>query len=56
MTLPLIDKLDTFEIVRDEIAAILATEIASQEALAAGEPDPTLWRLRVFLEDKVEIL
>jgi hypothetical protein len=50
MTLPLIDKQDTFEIVRDEIAAILATEIASQEALAAGEPDPTLWKLRVFLE------
>jgi hypothetical protein len=51
MTLPLIDKQDTFEIVRDELAAILATEIASQQALAttAGK-DPNLWKLRVFLE------
>ena len=46
----LIDKQDTFEIVRDQIAAILATEIAEQQVLAAGEPDPNLWKLRIFLE------
>lgn len=46
----LIDKQDTFEIVRDQIAAILATEIAEQQILAAAEPDPTLWKLRIFSE------
>ncbi len=47
----LIDKQDTFELVRDEIAAILATEVASQMALAvtAGK-DPDEWKLRVFSE------
>lgn len=47
----LIDKQDTFEIVRDQIAAILATEIANQRALAkqAGR-DPSDWKLRVFSE------
>ena len=46
----LIDKQDTFEIKRDQIVAILATEIAEQQILAAGEPDPELWKLRIFSE------
>jgi len=47
----LIDKQDTFEIVRDKIAEILAVETASQQALAtAGGKDPDLWKLRVFTE------
>lgn len=52
MTLELIDKRDNVEIIRDEIAAILATEIASQISLAttAGKPDPNLWKVRVFQE------
>lgn len=52
MTLELIDKQDTFEIVRDEIVAILVTEIASQQALAitAGKPNPEEWKLRIFKE------
>lgn len=47
----LIDKQDTVEIVRDQIAAILALETASQQSLAtaAGE-DPGLWKLRVYQE------
>jgi hypothetical protein len=47
----LIDKQDTFEIVRDQIAAILAIETASQQALAdqAGK-DKDLWKIRPFLE------
>jgi len=47
----LIDKQDTFEIVRDQIAAILTTEIASQMQLAtdAGK-DPNDWKLRIFTE------
>ena len=47
----LIDKVDTSELVRDEIGAILLAESAEQQALAtaAGE-DPNLWKLRVFLE------
>jgi len=47
----LIDKQDNFEIIRDEIAAILAVETASQQALAtaAGE-DPNDWKFLVYLE------
>lgn len=47
----LIDKQDTFEIVREQIAAILVTEVASQMQLAtnAGK-DPEDWKLRVFSE------
>lgn len=47
----LIDKLDTFEIVRDQIAAIILAETANQQqkALAAGK-DKRLWALRVFTE------
>jgi hypothetical protein len=48
----LIDKLDTFEIVRNKIAVILVTESAAQVALAiaAGKPDPSLWALKVYTE------
>jgi hypothetical protein len=48
----LIDKLDTFEIVRDKIATILADESAMQVQLAttAGKPDPSLWDLKVYIE------
>lgn len=47
----LIDKLDSFEIVRDQITAILATETASQMALAtAADKDPLDWKMRIFEE------
>lgn len=47
----LIDKRDTFEIVRDQIAAVLAIEVAEQQALAViATEDPDQWKLRVFLE------
>jgi hypothetical protein len=47
----LIEKTDSFETLRDEIAAILAVESAQQQALAlaAGE-NPLLWTLRVYTE------
>lgn len=49
----LINKRDNSELVRDELAAILLAETASQQALALGaDPaqDPDLWKLRVFVE------
>lgn len=47
----LIDKQDSFEIVRDKIAQILAEETASQQALAfAAGKDPELWKLRIYTE------
>ena len=47
----LIDKQDNFEIVRDQIGAILALEIVSQMALATlAAKDPNDWKLRIFLE------
>lgn len=47
----LIDKQDNFESIRDEIAAILAIEIANQQILAAAAgKDPTEWKLRIFTE------
>ena len=51
MALTLIDKQDTVEIVRDQIAAILTLEIANQMALAttAGK-DPDDFKLRIFTE------
>lgn len=51
MTIPLIDKLDNFEIVGLQIAAILASETIAQQALAvtAGK-DSTLWKFDVFSE------
>lgn len=47
----LIDKVDNFEIVRDQIAALLALNIANQKLLAvAASKDPALWDLRVYTE------
>jgi hypothetical protein len=47
----LIDKQDSFEIIRDKIGSILLNETISQQALAtAAAKDPNLWRLRVFSE------
>lgn len=48
----LIDKQDNFEIVRDQIASILALESVNQVAKAttAGKPNPDDWKLRVFTE------
>lgn len=47
----LIDKQDSFEIIRDQIAAILAIEVASQMQLATdGGKDPNDWKLRIFTE------
>ena len=47
----LIDKQDNFEIIRDQIAAILVIEVASQMALAtAASKDPDDWKLRIFTE------
>jgi hypothetical protein len=51
MALPLIDKQDTFEIVRDQIAQLLANEIANQKALASGAgKDPALWDIKIYAE------
>lgn len=51
MTIPLIDKQDTFEIVGVQIAAILAAETVAQQALAtAAAKDPDLWTFEVFHE------
>lgn len=47
----LIDKIDTFELVRDKIAAIMLTEISNQQRLAIeGGKDPEDWNLRIFSE------
>lgn len=47
----LIDKQDTFELVRDEIAAILFIEKENQKELAfAAGKDPSLWDFDVYLE------
>ncbi len=47
----LIDKFDNFEIIRDQIAAILAVETANQQQLATdADKDPALWKLDVKLE------
>ena len=52
MTIPtLINKQDNFEIIRDQIAAILVIEVASQQALATiALLDPDDWKLRIFTE------
>ena len=51
MIAELTDKQDNFEIIRDQIAAILATEVAKQIALATtGGKDPDEWKLRIFSE------
>lgn len=49
----LIDKNDSFEVIRDQIAAILASECANQQALAlvADPPqDPTNYTFNTFIE------
>lgn len=47
----LIDKQDNFEIVRDQIAALLAIETANMQALAtAAGKNPDLWKFLVYLE------
>jgi hypothetical protein len=45
----LIDKTDGFELINNQIAQILADEVANQQILAgnAGK-DPSLWKIRVF--------
>lgn len=49
--IPLIDKSDGVELVRDKIAEILATETALQQALATGQSlDPALWTFKVYAE------
>ena len=52
MALELINKKDNFELVRDQIAGILALETLAQVALAtaASEPDPDDCKLRIFTE------
>lgn len=51
MTIPLINKTDYFEQVRDKIATILATNTALQQALATAQSlDPEDYRFRVFSE------
>ena len=52
MALELINKKDNFELVRDQIAGILALETLAQVALATAgsEPDPDDWKLRIFTE------
>lgn len=51
MIATLIDKSDNFEIIRDQIAAILAIEVASQKALAlVAAKDPDLWDFKVYTE------
>ena len=51
MITELIDKQDTFEIVRDQIAAILAINVANQMVLAtAAAEDPALWEMLIFQE------
>ena len=51
----LIDKEDSFEIVRNSIAQILADESAAQVARAtsAGKADPSLWDLKVYRERSI---
>jgi hypothetical protein len=47
----LIDKQDTFEIVRDQVAAILLEESLRQRELAIeADKNPELWELRVYAE------
>ena len=52
-TLPgLIDKQDSFEIVRNQVFELLRDNAAAQVALAttAGKTDPQEWNLRVYQE------
>jgi hypothetical protein len=50
MPLALIDKQDSFEIVRDQIAGVLLAELANQQALAPGAgEDPLDYTLSVYV-------
>lgn len=47
----LINRPDNFEVIRDEIAAILALETVNQQALAVAVPlDPKPWKFDVYKE------
>lgn len=47
----LIDKTDNFEVVRDQIADILAAEVVNQQAKAVlAAKDPALWDLSIYTE------
>lgn len=47
----LIDKQDTSELIRDQIAGILTSEVASQQSLAtAGGKDPRRWALNIYTD------
>lgn len=47
----LIDKQDSFEIIRDKLAYIVASEIANQKILASNEnKEISLWDMKVYLE------
>ena len=47
----LIDKQDSYEIIRDQVAQILANEVVNQKALAvADSQDPAGWDFKVFTE------
>ena len=47
----LIDKQDNLEVIRDQIAAILALESTAQQSLASGAgKDPDQWKLNVYTE------
>jgi len=48
----LIDKQDNFEIVRDQIAGILALETINQvqKAIDESKPEPSLWEFNVYTE------
>lgn len=52
MTLPLINTPDAFELIRDQVAAIIKTESAAQVALAVadGLTNSVDWDLRVYRE------
>jgi len=51
-SIPLVDGQDNFEIIRDKIGALLATETVAQVALAtaAEKPTPDDWKFYVYLE------
>lgn len=51
MITQLIDKQDNFEVVRDQLGAIMLLETTNQQALAAAaDRDPNKWKLRVYTE------
>ena len=52
MTIPLINKQDTFEVVRDQLVTLLRLEFGHQFQLAttSGQVNPNLWNVHVFGE------